>query len=349
MPWQARTLAVLGALGLVAVGCASGDAIDPRRGSSEGGVDGGSTRPDSPSGTDVDLDGVPGERDCDDTNPAVGSTAERVCSSSCADGIEQCVDGIWMACTAPTACDCNPGDPPRTLDCGMCGTQTQVCTDGHWVDDGACTGKGVCSPGAMEAGAACGNCGMDQRTCQSDCTWGASTCMGSGECAAGTTEMGTQGCGDCGAGTQTRTRTCDPACSWEAWSDWGTCMTGTTCTAGTTDRETRACGNCNTGTQSRTRTCSATTCTWGAWGTWSTCSGGGACAPGATRAGSCDPCSHQVCSTSCAWSTCRLRSGNACEWRSGTHFRCCGSSRWQFCLSSCQWSTDCAACSGCGC
>jgi hypothetical protein len=163
-----------------------------------------------------------------------------------------------------------------------------------------------------------------------------------GECAPGEMGSETQACGQCGEGTQTRTRTCGADCRWGAFGTFGNCMTGATCTPGQTDREMRACGNC--GTESRTRSCNTTTCTWGAFGAFGGCGGQGECAPGATRAGGCDGCSHQVCSGSCNWSGCQLRGGNECEWRNGTHFRCCGVDHWQFCLSSCRWSADCADC-----
>ena len=308
---------------------------------------------------DMDGDGVNAAMDCDDTNSSVGRMAERVCGGACGAGVEQCADGVWGACSAPTECDCTAGDPPREIACPGCGIQRQICQDGSWVDDGACMTMGDgCTPGATRSGTSCGMCGTTSEFCNLDCSWEAGACMGeTGECAPGTIDEEMESCGGCGDGTRTRSRSCGASCAWGAWGSWGSCSTGTgsgECTAGQTDTETRPCGNC--GSQTRTRTCSSS-CSWGAWGTWSTCSGEGACSPGATKScsgASASGCVHQVCTSSCTWGGCTLKPGNACNHTSdsgvaGGRYRCCGSSRWQFCLSSCQWSSACEACSGCGC
>ncbi|HEY8427676.1 MAG TPA: hypothetical protein VIL20_04850, partial [Sandaracinaceae bacterium] len=159
-----------------------------------------------PDGEDADSDGVEAAVDCDDTDPSVGRSGERLCASECGEGLTYCTDGVWSECDAPTECDCEPGTPPRTVACGFCGTQRQVCTDGTWTNDGACTNPGECVPGQVEMGGACGNCGTLQRTCGTDCAWSGWTCVGEGECAAGTTETDTEPCGTCGV--RTRTRTC---------------------------------------------------------------------------------------------------------------------------------------------
>src|SRR5690606_25172595 len=112
-----------------------------------------------------------------------------------------------------------------------------------------------------------------------------------GECTPGETDEETRACGECGAGTERRGRTCGADCRWGAFSAWGACETSAQCSPGETQRESRGCGNC--GTQSRTRTCDSSTCRWGAWSSYGTCTGEGVCAPGSTRAGSCDGCSHQ--------------------------------------------------------
>jgi hypothetical protein len=362
-------------LGGLALGCASGTGVNNRgtdgggtdgARSDGGGSDGGACTPAClanevcsggvcvPSGTDLDHDGVDASVDCDDMSATVGRMAERTCSSSCGTGVERCTDGVWAACTAPTTCNCTPGEPPRMIPCAMCGMQMQVCDGGLWRDSGTCTGTGVCSMGTMDVGGTCGNCGHQSRTCQADCTWGAWACAGEGVCVAGTTDMGSQMCGTCGTGTQTRTRTCDTAtCQWSAWTDWSTCAGGGSgvCTPGQTDTDTQPCGRCNSGTHTRTRTCDvASGCNWGAWGAFGACTGESGCVPGDTRTG-CDldssgnptPCGVQTCTASCTWGTaCTLAPGAQCMSSRGTDFQCCtpsgGGAGWQFCsATSCRW------------
>ncbi len=246
----------------------------------------------------------------------------------------ECVDA---RCGGPSPEGCGAVSCETSLDCRL--DCLAACIEGACV----CAGTLDAGPVELDAGrddAGPVDAGRDAGRDAGPCP---------GECAPGAMEEETRACGACAEGLERRARACGADCRWSAWGEFGACETSAVCMPGQTDRETRACGNCNLGTQSRTRSCDATTCTWGAWGSFGTCSGGGTCAPGATRAGSCDPCSHQVCSSSCTWGGCTLRSGNQCEHRSGTNWRCCGSGRWQFCLSSCVWSTDCVSCSGCGC
>ena len=311
-------------------------------------------------GVDADSDGVNAASDCDDTNGAIGRMAERVCTGPCGSGVEQCTDGVWGSCSAPTECDCVEGDPDREIACPGCGTQRQVCMGGSWVDDGSCTTSGDgCNPGETRGGTACGMCGTAREICDLSCSWQAGACEGeSGECAPGTTDEQMETCGGCGDGTRTRTRSCGAGCTWGTFGAWGSCSAGTgsgECTPGMSQTDTQACGNC--GTRSRTRTCDSG-CSWGAWSSFGSCGGQGTCAPGATsnctgaRSGS--GCVHRVCTGSCEWSGCQLKPGNACDWttddgRTGSRYRCCGGSAWQFCLDTCQWSTACAACTGCSC
>ncbi|MFO0682507.1 MAG: hypothetical protein U0234_10670 [Sandaracinus sp.] len=223
---------------------------------------------------DGDGDGVPASTDCDDANASIGTMSERSCSSSCGTGVERCTNGTWAACTAPASCDCTAGEPPRTIACMRCGMQQQICQDGVWTDSGLCTGGGPCSPGDMDTGGTCGMCGTQTRICQADCTWGAWACMDEGVCVAGMTDSGSQACGTCGNGTQTRSRSCDSAsCQWGAWSAWSACIGGESgaCSPGQTDMQTQACpGGC--ANQTRTRSCdTAAGCNWGAWSAWSAC------------------------------------------------------------------------------
>jgi len=349
------------ALAATVVGaCASGESENPGTGRGDAGPrrDAGTVVPGTdsgPSGVDVDMDGVLADVDCDDGDPTVGATAERSCSSACGPGVEQCFDGTWMSCTAPTDCDCTDGEGPRTVPCERCGMQRQICVDGTWVNDGECS-SGECSPGTMETGGTCGACGTERRTCQTDCTWGTFTCSGEGECTAGETDSETGSCGECGEGTRSRTRTCQSSCTWGAWGGWGSCTTSAQCSPGETQTETEACGACGSGTRSRSRSCDSGTCRWGSWSGFGACSGATGCTPGTTRAcANGDSCGEEVCQSDCTWGSCQPKSTSECLYISptsgvaGGNWRCCGSSSWQFCLSSCNWSTDCAACSGCGC
>lgn len=205
--------------------------------------------------TDADDDGVPAALDCDDTDPEVGREAQRLCASACGEGLTDCVDGEWTACSAPTECHCEVGET-RQMGCGRCGTQRQVCAGGAWADDGGCEGEGVCMPGAIESR--------------------------------------TVSCGACGEGTQVETRTCSASCAFGGWTS-GSCMTSATCAPGATDSETRACTGACGGTQTRSRTCSSSTCTWGSFGAWSTCPssccGDGVCGSGETCS-SCADCRY---------------------------------------------------------
>lgn len=356
-------------------GCATGGEVDTGRGdagpySRRDGGGGEECVPACPDGSecragrcvvpgdDADGDGILAELDCDDGDPAIGSETSRECTSACGVGVEQCLDGAWLPCTAPSECTCRESDPPRTVPCGMCGMQRQVCTGGEWRDDGACMGAGECMPGDTRMGSGCGGrCGTEQFMCTAACTWGPAECLGEGACMAGEVGMETEACGACGEGTRTRTRTCGSDCTWGAFGAWGPCMTAAQCAPGETSSETDMCGNCNLGRRTRTRSCDPATCMWGAFGPYSACSGGGACSPGATRGcANGDSCGHEVCSSSCNWGSCQPRTAGGClRIRPGTmgpegnNYRCCGASRWQFCLASCSWSTDCATCSGCGC
>lgn len=252
---------------------------------------------------DADGDGVPADRDCDDDDPTVGSTAQRACLSDCGSGLERCEEGVWGQCDAPTDCDCeNPGDQ-RTVSCPMCGTQTQLCVDGRWVNEGEC--------------------------------------IGVGECAAGDTEMVEEPCGLCGEGKQLRSRTCDSSCQWGEWSDVGECTGATAvCLPGTEDVETRIC--CRDGVKTRTRICTDA-CTFGDWSEWSECSIGECTPEEVrTRDEPCGQCNrgtHTVteeCDEACGWveigrtecvgagPVCRGSGGReycACEW--GWVRQCC--------------------------
>ncbi len=320
------------ALALSLAGCAFGTDSIVRRNADGAGVDGGtiigceppcgdgeSCRAGAcvPDGGDGDGDGIPTEIDCDDTDAEIGAVTEALCSNGCGEGVMQCVDGVWGECDAPTECDCEPGSAPRTSPCGFCGTQRQVCTDGAWLNDGACVGAGECTAGMVESGASCGSCGTQSRTCQVDCTWGAWECSGGGECVAGTTDTRTMSCGACGEGTRTDTRTCTGSCTWGAWST-GSCATSATCAPGETDVDSRSCsGGCGM-SETRTRSCNSTTCTWGTYGSWSGC---GSCGPVCGN-GTCE--SGETCSScaDCRYGHGGTASGTSCAGVPAETWRC---------------------------
>ena len=312
---------------------------------------------------DRDEDGVPAGDDCDDMDAAVGTSAERSCEGDCGSGVEQCLDGGWGACNAPTGteCDCTPGHA-RTVLCSMCGQQMQRCgDDGRWADEGTCMGMGECVSGAVETDApmACGLCGEGTqtrtRTCSGTCAWGEwsdwGACMGeTAECPAGLEEAETQPCGSCG--TQTRMRTCSATCGWGAWSDWGTCAMPTEpCTPGAmeTDRQNCPCGAGASSQRTRTRTCEST-CAWGARSEWTACASG-ECVAGTTETGaprSCGSCGSQrptrTCTSTCTWgawtdgSCSETRCTGTCACRHFLSWQCCPTGDWS------GWGDDCAGC-----
>jgi hypothetical protein len=247
---------------------------------------------------DADSDGIAAGEDCDDDNAAIGRLAERSCSSVCGVGVEPCANGIWGACTAPAACDCVEGDPPRDVPCGFCGTQQQLCLGGAWTNAGSCSSSGECAADSVEAGGGCGRCGTSSRTCGADCTWGPATCTGEGACTAGTTETDTAACA---CGTQSRTRTCSPTCGWGPWTAFGSCSGGGVCTPGATQA-----GTCDA--------CSQQVCTSGcAWGACSLRPGNACNWVSGTNWRSCtgDLCTSascwQYCSSSCQYNPCQNR------------------------------------------
>ena len=274
-----------------------------------------------------------------------------------------CQGGACAAQPKPNSCD--DGDPCTVGDsCGAggCnGTPMNCSALNSSCGKGVCNG-GQCSATPANSGAACddGNpctvgdlCGNG--TCNGsakDCSYLNDAC-GTGSCSAGQcvksggaavckpgeVQSQSQGCGNCG--TQSQTRTCTASCGWGAWSGWGTCTSQGACKPGATETASQGCGNC--GTQSHTRTCNAS-CAWGAYGGWSTCTSQGVCLPGAVDGNCGDPCQSRTCSGSCAWGACGLKSGAQCLWKNGSNFQCCGVKKWQFCskvqdgtTAACHW------------
>jgi hypothetical protein len=129
-----------------------------------------------PVGGDSDGDGLDVTVDCDDGDPMVGGSSERVCTSECAVGIERCTDGVWGDCDAPGDCTCGPGEV-RDLSCERCGTQRQRCLDGTWIDEGACMDQGECATGTVSNDievhgfGRCDACVVGTVTCSAECVW----------------------------------------------------------------------------------------------------------------------------------------------------------------------------------
>jgi hypothetical protein len=129
------------------------------------------------------------------------------------------------------------------------------------------------------------------------------------QCVPNAIDMGTQACGDCGAGTRTRERGCTISCQWASWSEWSECREpADVCKPGATEEKMEACGNCNLGTRKTTRTCTSS-CGWSDWSPGICAEKAETCMPGMIRpladVGCGTMCGHaaqsQTCSNSCAW------------------------------------------------
>jgi formylglycine-generating enzyme required for sulfatase activity len=164
--------------------------------------------------TDADEDGIPVERDCDDTDETIVPDVVVECASACNLGVKVCnADGSWSTCTADENCDCEtPGDM-RNVPCGNCGWAYQRCgTDFVWELPMECQDQGECREGS-EATEECGFCGTRTRMSGPECSWFEwSECTGQGECEAGLTgTWTTEGCVDEGF---VRLASCDATCQW---------------------------------------------------------------------------------------------------------------------------------------
>lgn len=159
---------------------------------------------------DGDGDGVPTSVDCDDADPAVGSTATRSCSSACGVGLERCTDGAWGACDAPTECACDTPGAMRSVPCGRCGIASQRCQDDHtWSMPSTCFGEAECFDGEIERSVV--RCGESARICDATCHWRPwMEITPPGECEAGATMWTLEGCPE----SQTRELTCSATCAW---------------------------------------------------------------------------------------------------------------------------------------
>lgn len=126
---------------------------------------------DAPAVTDADEDGIPSDRDCDDTNPDIGSSGTRSCDGPCGPGVAACIDGEWRDCEASTDCLCPTNGMTRTIACGtMCGTRTDTCTELRWVEGASCD-EGECEAGEIETTHGI-ECSESRRVCSDVCAWG---------------------------------------------------------------------------------------------------------------------------------------------------------------------------------
>lgn len=124
---------------------------------------------------DGDGDGVTTARDCDDSDPMVGTTGTRECTTVCGTGRDRCADGVWVGCSAGLDCVCTGEGTVRSVACGRCGTQTERCVEGLWTDADACHDEtGVCVPGSEETRDG-SYCNQQSRLCEATCMWGSWT------------------------------------------------------------------------------------------------------------------------------------------------------------------------------
>ncbi|MCA9610531.1 MAG: SUMF1/EgtB/PvdO family nonheme iron enzyme [Myxococcales bacterium] len=174
-------------------------------------MDDGGSALDAP-GADSDGDGVPSATDCDDSDPAVGASVTRACTSDCATGTESCTDGVWGACNASTDCSCDTPGEMRTVACGRCGVASQQCgADGNWGAPSECFSEQDCFAGEIERDTAM--CGQRARICDDSCHWLPwETMVEPGECEPGSTQRTPAGC----PSPQSREETCSATCAWEA-------------------------------------------------------------------------------------------------------------------------------------
>lgn len=289
---------------------------------------------------DGSADSACGGGDCDDNDPNIREGTSRTCSTPCGAGTEVCSAGTFSQCTAPSTCDCNPGEQ-RQEQCGdRCGVATRTCKpDGTWGPLGACQSQGQCTPGDFDSRTCPSLSGCSQptgtqsRTCQADCTWpNFGACTGGAVCCPGTND--TQPCGLCGTGE--RARTCQSDGSWGAFSS---CSINSECCPGDVDSD--RCGECG----SRRRTCQAD----GTWGSFSSCDEPECCWP-ETQTRDCSECGTQTrrCRSRNRWGSWGSCSGSSTECSPGEF---CSSSGQCVCTpaTSCPPSIVCGSISdGCG-
>ena len=76
-------------------------------------------------------------------------------------------------CAAQGACT---SGAMRTVACGNCGVETDVCGSSCQWTAGTCTDQGACTPGSTRS-SPCGSCGGARTdTCSTSCQWTAGAC-----------------------------------------------------------------------------------------------------------------------------------------------------------------------------
>ena len=77
-----------------------------------------------------------------DCNDLIDDNLQRACSNACGNGMEECVEGTWENCSAPTSCECHQGEVDESP-CGDCGTKSRECeSSGNWGPYSSCVDPG---------------------------------------------------------------------------------------------------------------------------------------------------------------------------------------------------------------
>ncbi len=115
---------------------------------------------------------------------------------------------------------CTDDGVMRVADCGMCGTQSQLCSEGVWMPQSMCLGEGECLVGEVDTEET-EACGERQRICLDGCTWGEwSRTREDGVCVPGATQIDPDACGE----GEPELVTCDDECEWAELTE-DECMT----------------------------------------------------------------------------------------------------------------------------
>ena len=309
----------------------------------------------------TEICGTGEDEDCDskiDEN-CQGCTngEERPCATDCGTGVERCIDGQFIGCTAgrprteicldPNAgvdedcdgtideeCESCPEEGSTRACETSCGEGVELCSGGVFRDcsapipsDEICNGADDDCDGEIDEQVVrdCNNqCGMGSERCVSGQWMG---CDAPENCNC-TPEDGVdiQLCGTCGE----RSRTCDTP----QWGEWSECLMGGQCMPGASEEG--DCGLCGT----KRRLC-LSTCEWG---DWQVCLGEKSCSPSETEAEACPSgCGEKtrVCGDMCEWSEWSSCQGQnvACSPTDVETESCgaCGQTRERVCNEICQW------------
>ena len=284
---------------------------------------------------------------------------ERPCRTDCGTGVERCIDGQFIGCTAgrprseicldPEAgvdedCDgiideecemCPQEGATRTCETS-CGMGQEICRDGRYRDcsaqipvDEVCNGQDDDCDGQIDE--------QIVRDCDNKCGAGSESCINGQwmgcdapeNCNCSTEEgVDIQLCGSCGE----RSRICETP----QWGEWSECLMGGQCNPGQAEEST--CGLCGT----KRRLC-VSTCEWG---DWQACLNEGECSPGQVEMEDCPSgCGQRTrtCTDNCGWGEwtgCEAQNG-VCMPDEVQSESCgaCGQTRERICSDICQWGT----------